>query len=117
MLQWDWDKKVGEVEIYNRDKTVTYNLYQGNAFLIILYEYKENGKDMYSMHNFFEDETHAKRMFGLDKKYKDTYGKNAFNQTRYKMKKIKINKRNYSYTKKLVSMLVEAFDHITIEIY
>ncbi len=46
MLQWDWDNKVGEVEIFNYDKVVTYNLYQGNAFLIMLYEYEENGEQM-----------------------------------------------------------------------
>ncbi len=117
MLQWDWDDKVGEVEIFNYDKVVTYNLYQGNAFLIMLYEYEENGKKMYSMHNFFADETHAKRMFGLDKKWKDTYGKNSFNQPKYKMKKIRIDKNKFRHTKKLVSMLVEAFDEINIELY
>lgn len=117
MLNWNWEDKVGEVEILNRDKAVTYTLYQGNAFLIMLYEYEEDGKDMYSMHNFFADETHAKRMLGLDKKWKDTYGKNCFDQPQYKMLKIRIKKSEYSYTKKLVAMLVEAFDELTIEIY
>ena len=117
MLNWSFEHKVGEVEIFNRDKVVTYSLYQGNAFLIMLYEYVENGHDMYTMHNFFADETHAKRMFGLDKRWKDTYGKNYFNQPEYKMQKIKIKKDEYSYTKKLVNMLIEAFDNINVEIY
>ena len=117
MLQWNWDNKVGEVEIFNHDKVVTYKLYEGNAFLIMLYEYEEDGKDMYSMHNFFADETHAKRMLGLDKKWKETYGNNCFDQPNYKMKKIRINKKEYTHTKKLVSMLADAFDDITIEIY
>ena len=118
MLQWDWENKVGEVEMFNYDKVVTYNLYQGNAFLIMIYEYNEDGKDMYSMHNFFADETHAKRMLGLDKKWKDTYGKNSFNQPKYKMQKIRIKKSEYGFqnTKKLVNMLLEAFDEINIEI-
>ena len=117
MLNWSWEHKVGEVEIFNQDKVITYPLYQGNAFLIMLYEYKENGRDMYTMHNFFADETHAKRMFGLDKKWKDTYGKNYYNQEKYKIKKIRINKGEYGYTKKLVNMLLEAFDDIDIELY
>ena len=116
-LNWSWNRKVGEVEIFNRDKVVTYPLYQGNAFLIMVYEYKENGEDMYTVHNFFVDETHAKRMFGLDKKWKDTYGTNYFAQDHYKMKKIRIKKSEYSYTKKLVNMLVEAFDDLAIELY
>lgn len=117
MLQWDWKNKVGEVEIFNHDRTVTYNLYQGNAFLIMLYEYEEDGKDMYSMHNFFADETHAKRMFGIDKKW-ETYGDNIFNRPKYKMQKIRINKNEYGFknTKKLVNMLLEAFDDIEIEV-
>lgn len=119
MLEWNFDKKVGEVEIFNYDEVVTCNLYKGNAFLIMLYEYEENKKQMYSMHSFFVDETHAKRMFGLDKKWKDTYGKNRFNQPKYKMQKIRINKNEYGFqnTKKLVNMLLEAFDEINIEIY
>ena len=117
LLQWDWEHKVGEVVILNDDKPVTFTLYQGNAFLIMLYEYEEDGKDMYQMHSFLCDEAHAKRMLGLDKKWKGTYGKNCFNQPQYKMTKIRIKKSEYSYTKKLVAMLVEAFDELTIEIY
>lgn len=118
MLHWNFDEKVGEVEIFNHDKTVTYSLYKGNAFLIMLYEYEENGNQMYSMHNFFADETHAKRMFGLDKKWTDTYGTNSFNQPTYKMQRIRIKKSEYGHqnTKKLVNMLIEAFDEINIEI-
>lgn len=119
MLQWEWKNKIGEVEIFNHDRVTTFNLYEGNAFLIMLYEYEEDGKQMYAMHSFFVNEAHAKRMFGLDKKWKETYGKNCFDEPGYKMQKIRINKSKYgkSNTKKLVSMLVEAFDELTIELY
>lgn len=119
MLHWDFKQKIGEVEIFNYDKAVTYNLYQGNAFLIMLYEYEENGKAMYSMHNFFTDETHAKRCFGVDKKDSRSYGHNIFNQPQYKMLKIKLNKSRYGdkNTQKLVKMLLEAFNELTIEFY
>lgn len=117
MLNWDWECKIGEVEILNNGEVNTYTLYQGNAFLIMLYEYKENGNDMYTMASFFVDEGHAKRMFGIDKKDKNTYGINCFNQPHYKIQKIRIKKSEYSYTKKLVNMLLEAFDELTIELY
>ena len=118
MLQWHWEDKVGEAEILNDDKVYTFNLYKGNAFLIMLYEYKENGRDMYTLHNFFSDETHAKRMLGLDKKWKDTYGRNLLNQPKYKLQRIHIKKSVYGEqnTKKLVNMLNKAFDEIDIEI-
>lgn len=118
-LRWQWNEKVGTAEIFNRDKLVTYQLYQGNAFLIFLYEWEEDGKEMWSMHNFFADETHAKRMLGIDRNYKETYGDNIFNKKDYKLHKIRINKKVYgeSDTKKLVNMLIKAFDQIEIEIF
>lgn len=119
MITWNFNEKVGEAVIYNIDKEITYNLYKGNAFLIFLYEYKENGKDMYQLNNFFADKIHAKRMLGIDKKWTDTYGDNLFNTECYKLKKIRINKEMYGLkeTKMLIDMLIEAFDEIKIEIY
>ena len=117
MLNWQWDEKVGEVDIYNYDKVVTYSLYQGNAFLIFVYEYTENGKSMYSVNNCFVDEAHAKRALGIDKNSKTTYGDNTLNQPSYKLQEIRIKKKDYKHTKKLISMLVEAFDELTIKLY
>lgn len=112
-LNWDWNKRIGTATIFNYDKEVEYSLYQGNAFLIMLYEYKEDGKDMYSMHNFLVDKDHAKNCFGLSKEYTE----NIFNKEKYKLKKIRINKAKYRYTKELVDMLIKAFDDITIELF
>jgi len=118
-IQWQWKEKVGTAEIFNYDKVYTYQLYRGNAFLIFLYEYEEDGKEMYNMHSFFADETHAKRMLGIDKNYKETYGNNSYDYDKHRLQKIRINKTIYgeSYTKKLVDMLIKAFDKIEIEIY
>lgn len=114
-LNWDWNKKIGEAVIYNYDGDYTYSLYQGNAFLIILWEYKdENGKDMWQMSNFFADKEHAKNCLGLSKDYE---GENIYNTGYYKLKKIRINKAKYKYTKDLVDMLIKAFDEIEIELY
>ena len=119
MITWNFNEKIGEAVIFNYDKEYKYNLYKGNAFLIFLYEYKENGKDMYQLHNFLADKIHAKRMLGIDKKWKDTYGDNLFNTEGYKLKKIRINKDMYGLkeTKMLIDMLIEAFDEVKIEIY
>ena len=111
-LNWQWEDKVGTIDIFNTDKVVTYTLYQGNAFLIMLYEYKEEGKDMYTMHNFFADKEHAKNCFGLTKGYE-----NMFNTNYYRIKSIRLNKKKYRYTKDLVDMLIKAFDNIKIELY
>ena len=116
-LTWLWKEKIGEAEIFNYDKVITYNLYKGNAFLIFIYEYEQDGKEMYNVSNFFVDETHAKRMLGLDKTHKETYGDNSLNSNLFRLQKIRLNKKEYKYTKKLVDMLIQAFDEITIELY
>lgn len=111
-LNWRWNEKIGTATIFNYDKEVEYNLYQGNAFLIMLYEYKEGDKDMYTLHNFFVDKEHAKNCFGLSKDYTE----NIFNTENYQLRKIRINKGKYKYTRDLVNMLIKAFDNIDIEI-
>jgi len=112
-LHWNWSDKIGTVTIFNHDKEVEYTLYQGNAFLIMLYEYKDkDGEELWQMGSFFVDESHAKNCLGLTKGYD-----NMFNTNYYKMLKIRINKKKYSYTKKLIDMLVKAFDDISIELY
>lgn len=116
-LYWDWKEKVGEAIFEQNGKEYTINLYKGNAFLIFINEYKETDSegvehDVYNLYAFFADEAHAKRCLGLVKGTD-----NMFNDGFYRMKKIKINKEKYSYTNKLVSLLVKAFDNLEIEIY
>ena len=114
MLIWSFDKKIGTVDIFNYDEVRTYQLYQGNAFLIILWEYTDDdGKEKYSVHGFFADKDHAKNCLGLSKDYTE----NTYNTNYEQIRKIRINKAKYKYTKELVDMLVKAFDNIEIEIY
>ena len=115
-LYWDWEDKIGEVEAVNHGETYKYSLYQGNAFLIVLYEYKQDEKDMYNMHGFFVDEAHAKRCLGINKNA-DGENYNIYDTAYEKWTKIRLNKNKYKYTKKLVDMLIKAFDNINIEIY
>ena len=114
-LHWQWTEKIGTAEVLNTkaDKVVTYTLYEGNAFLIMLYEYTdENGEEMWQMGSFFADETHAKNCLGITKGFD-----NMFNTSYTQLKKIRLNKSKYRYTKKLVDMLIKAFDNIEIELF
>ena len=122
-LHWLWSEKCGEAIIRQnfarRDEEpeiheFTLCLYKGNAQLIFLYEYtdEETGKAMYSMNRFWADETHMKRMLGLDKKYKETYGENQETD----IVKFIFYKGKHSGLKKMVSAIAEAYDNIEIVI-
>ena len=61
MLKWDWNKKIGMLEIEQNGKEFVINVYRGNAFAIFLNEWtNEEGKDVYLMYNFFVDKEHFK---------------------------------------------------------
>ncbi len=111
-LNWSWSEKCGEAVFEQRDKEFTVNLYQGNAYLIFIYEYKEDDKDMYNLWTFWADKTHAKRCLGLEKGYE-----NLYDDERDKLKKIRLNKAKYSKAPELAGLLVKAFDELDIELY
>lgn len=114
-LNWNFDEKIGEISIHQcfkgLEQDYSVNLYQGNAFLIGVYETDNE----YTLNMFFADETHMKRCFGIDKKY-STFGENMYLDGIDRWQKVRIS-RKYKYLKKFVSALVEAFPEITIEIY
>ena len=63
MLRWDFNEKVGTLVIKQKtDRYYAVNLYKGNALLIMLWEWEENGKDMYNMYNFIVDREHLKNL-------------------------------------------------------
>lgn len=109
-LNWSFKAKVGEAVIQQGDREYSLNLYQGNAFLIFLSEWEEDGVGKYQLWSFFADKAHAKNCLGLSKGYDG-----IFDDT--KIVKIRLNKKKYSYIKDLVEMLIKAFDEIQIEIY
>lgn len=122
-LRWDWNNKCGELTFSQNYKGEEYreftvNLYQGNAVLIMLYEYKdkETGEDLYSMWNFFVDTDHMKICLGL-KKDSDGKKENLFNDDRCRFLKVRLNKAKNSYWKEIVTALATAFDDLTIELY
>ena len=116
-LQWKWDAKIGSALIKQGDSEYEVNLYQGNAFLIFISEWTETtedgeSKDKYQIWSFFLDEYHAKNCLGLTK---ESSG-NIFDKS-CQLVKIRINKKKYTYTKKLVEMLIKAFDEIQIDVF
>lgn len=115
-IQWHWDEKIGTMDMFNYDEVKTYSLYQGNAFLVIIYEFTDDdGKDKYQIKGFFADKEHAKNCLGLNKS--QGFDENMYNDEYQQIRKIRINKAKYKYTKDLVDMLIKAFDNISIEIY
>ena len=114
-LNWRWNEKCGWAVFQQGEKEFYVNLYKGNAFLIFLYEYEENGEAMYQLYSFWADKQHMKNCLGLNQK--GGYGGNMFDEGGCKLKKIRINKAKYPYTKDLVQTLVQAFDDLTIEIF
>lgn len=113
-LHWLWKDKCGEATFRFWDgEERTVSLYEGNAFLIFINEYKENGKDMYNLFTFFADEAHAKNMLGLGK---GENAHNTFNTEREKLIKVRLNKKKCK-AGKIISLLVRAFDDLTIELY
>ena len=106
-ITWHWDEKCGEAT-FRRENGSTYNvdLYVGNCFLIMIYEFKEDGVDKYTLSSFFVDDGHMERCL------KD----NIF--TGYeKLVSISINKAKCRNYKKIVVLLTEYMDDVEIKVY
>lgn len=115
-IEWDWNRKIGTATLQQGEKTFELDLYQGNSFLIMINEWTDDeGTDKYELVSFFVRKDHAKNCLGLNKK--GGYTENILDREWSKITKVRINKARYSYTKDLVTMLVQAFDNLIIEIY
>ena len=117
-LNWLWSEKCGEITLVQRhpdeeDRTFKFDLYEGNAYLIMIYEYEEHGETYYNVNSFFLDKEHAKRMLGLAKDYKD----NVFDTPYQTITKLRIDKAKHRRYKDIVTLFAQAFDDITIEVY
>lgn len=121
-VTWNWDSKMGEATFRrqigdDKYRDINVNLYEGNAFLIFIYEYEEDGRNMYNLQGFFADKAHMKRCLGIDKKDKESYGNNIYNKPYDRLTKIRLNKAKSRNYKDIVAAMSEAFDDIDIEIY
>lgn len=106
-ITWKWDEKCGEAT-FRREDGYTYNvnLYVGNCFLIMINEYKEDGKDKYALSSFFIDAGHMERCL------KDNIFSGYETLTAITINKAKC--RNY---KKIIALLAEYLDDIDIAVY
>ena len=122
-LTWTWENKSGEAIFMNETdegfKEFAVSLYEGNAYLIFIYEYKDKdtGDDMYNLQGFFTEKTHMKRCLGIDKKWPETYGHNTYNKKYSYISKLRLNKDKCRNYKDIVAAFIEAFPKIEIEIY
>ena len=118
-IRWQWNEKCGEAtfkrETENGWIEQTVNLYVGNAYLIMIYEWEENGEGLYQMFSFWSDKQHMQNCLGLNKK--DGYTENIHDTFRDRLCKIRLNKKLCKHAKDIAQALVQAFDEITIEIY
>lgn len=103
----DWNKKIGKAvfhqSIDGEDKVYTLDLYEGNAFLVMIHD---NG-DERTLNCFFLDSGHMERCL------KD----GMFNRSWDKMTAITINKAKYCHYKEVVALLTEYLDDIDISVY
>lgn len=84
-LNWNWNEKVGtwteERKMHDGStKEFKYNLYSGNALLIMIAEWEEDGKDLYQVANFFCDKDHMKNCLGLSKDHKENIFKDCLKE-------------------------------------
>ena len=60
-LRWDWNEKIGELQINSYGEDFTISLYEGNALAIFIHTFTdENGTERYNLYNFFSDKEHFK---------------------------------------------------------
>ena len=82
------------------------SLYTGNCFLIMVYEYEENGKRMEELTSFFVDDKHMEKCL-----------KSGIYTGYSKLINIKINIAKCRNWKKIVELLSEYVEGINIELY
>lgn len=106
-IEWKWSAKCGEAT-FRREDGYTYNvnLYVGNCFLIMVYEYKDDGREKYNLSSFFVDEEHMERCL-----------KNNIFSEYETLTAITINKAKCRNYKKIVALLAEYMDDIDISVY
>lgn len=104
MIQWDFTKRIGQAIITDKlGRKHEYNIYQGNAYMIMLWENEEK----YELVTFWADEQHAKNCLGLSNKYKESI---------YTWEDIYFYlDGNYEHSYKLAQLLRKAKIHHTID--
>lgn len=105
MLNWDWTMRMGTCEVVDiKDKKHTYNIYQGNALMIMVWE----NETQYDVVTFWTDEKHAKNCLGLTKENKESI------YFQWKEMNFWLD-GNYENSYKIAKLLKQANIHFTLE--
>ena len=105
-IRWDFKFPAGKVTMEDGN---TFNWYVGNALMIVLNEWEEDGKEYYSLNWFFADLDHAKNCLGISKGYK-----NMFADTNNGIRKMTMSVERCYEWKKFIPILLKAFPDIEI---
>lgn len=112
-LNWNFDKPAGLWTIPagvpgmdTKKKETTFNLYCGNAYLIVLSETKEE----YNLVTFWCDKDHMKNCLGLSRGYRQNI------YTDWEGSHIFLYEDNCPHARQIADALFRAFDNITVTI-
>lgn len=114
-LNWSWNEKCGEAilkQTVDGEREFKLSLYNGNAYLIFVREFEEDGVEKYEVYSFWVDKDHAKRCLGLEK---GSY--NIYNEGWSKIIKFRIDKKRCRKATEIIGLITKAFDDIEIELY
>lgn len=120
-LHWQWSDKCGEITMLQQlpneeSKSYTIDLYEGNAYLIMIHEFTdESGDDRYELFGFFNDKEHMKNCLGLNPK--KGYSENIYNTEFNRFTKLRLDKTKHRRAKEIITAFAAAFDEISIELY
>lgn len=104
-LQWNFDQVSGTITYGGK----TFRWFQGNARMIILNEFQENGKEMYNLDGFAFDDEHLKNMLGITKGHTNIYIDFGTPVTQ-----LTVYRKYVTDWEKLIKIFIKAFPEIEI---
>lgn len=109
-LEWSFDRKAGEITYLDNfsGREYIHSLYQGNAYLIEVKEWSEDGKGFYDVRSFAFDKNHLSALLGLAGGKGN--GENIFTSTYYKLTKLVLYRDNCRNTREIERLFRRAFD-------
>lgn len=107
-LNWDFRKMAGCVILKQGG---SWNLYQGNAYLIMLREYVQDSQEVYELVSFWADAQHMKNCLGLAR------GTNNIYDDLLEGAVVHLNRAYCSHANQIAQALFKSVKDITIHIY
>lgn len=104
-LRWDFNQVSGTITYGGK----TFRWFEGNARMIILNEFQENGKEMYNLEGFSFDDDHLKNILGITKGHTNVYVDFGTPVTQ-----LTVYRKYTTNWDKLIKIFVKAFPEIEI---